>query len=109
MLDCKELVLIDRTIFTSHEIDFVLFCLTLDIQYEVQQTPPGRVSVDMSTAMCRSTYRPMYEPRYWPSDGRDIDRLSANIADIYRYGSRHSVYTLHIDCWRTILVNLKNF
>ena len=43
----------------------------------------SRVSVDRSTAMCRSTYRPMCQPRYRPSDGQHIDRLSADIsADI---------------------------
>ena len=40
----------------------------------------GRVAVDMSTGMCRWTYRPMYQPRYRPSDGRQIDRLSADIS-----------------------------
>ena len=40
----------------------------------------GRVSVDMSTEMCRSTYRPMYQPNYRPSDGQLINRLSADIS-----------------------------
>ena len=39
-----------------------------------------RVSVDMSTEMCQSTYRSMYQPRYRPSDGRHIDRLSSEIS-----------------------------
>ena len=30
--------------------------------------------------MCRSTYRPIYQPRYRPSDCRHIDRLSADIS-----------------------------
>ena len=46
----------------------------------------GRVSVDMSTEMCRWTYRPMYQPRYRSSDGRHINGLSADISvDIVAY------------------------
>ena len=64
------------------------------------------ISVDISTdtrpmyrstyrPICRSTYRPMYQPRYQPSDGRHIDRLSADIsvdiADCRRNIGRPSV------------------
>ena len=40
----------------------------------------GWVLVDMSTEMCQSTYRPMYQPRCRPSDGRHIDQLLADIS-----------------------------
>ena len=40
----------------------------------------GRVSVGMSTEMCRLTYRLMYQPAYRPSDGRHIDQLSADVS-----------------------------
>ena len=54
----------------------------------------GRVSVDMSTAMCQSTYQLMCEPRYRPSDGRHIDRLSADISADIAAGTRPICWTL---------------
>ena len=54
----------------------------------------GRVSFDMSTAMCRSTYRPMCQPRYRPSDGWHIDQLSADISADIAAGTRPIRWTL---------------
>ena len=39
-----------------------------------------RLSADIATEICRSTYRPMCQLRYRPNDGRHIDRLSADIS-----------------------------
>ena len=91
----------------------------------------GLVSVDMSTEMCRSTYRPMYQPRYWPSDGRHIDRLSADISvDIaadtppirwplivggisvdcrWYIGQKLRLLVCKLDAFHPFLVNLKNW
>ena len=56
----------------------------------------GRESVDMSTEMCRSTYRPMYI-------GRVMVDISTEISPIVgRYSGRHSANMSTIDCRRSI-------
>ena len=40
----------------------------------------GWLLVNMSTEICQSTYRLMFQPRYWASDGQHIDGLSADIS-----------------------------
>ena len=89
------------------------------------------ISVDMSTEMCRSTYRPMYQPRYRPSDGRHIDRLSADISvDIaadtrpirwllivggisvdrrWHVGQKLRMLVYKLYAFHPFLINLKNF
>ena len=60
----------------GQHIDRHLTDVSVDIAAEcrpIWRSTVGRVSIDMSTEMCRSTYRPMYLLRYWPSDGRHID------------------------------------
>ena len=50
----------------------------------------------MSAKMCLWTYRPMYQPRYRPSDGRHISRLSADYMQVaVKY--RRNVGSLSID------------
>ena len=40
----------------------------------------GWLLVNMSTEICQSTYRLMFQPRYWASDGQHTDGLSADIS-----------------------------
>ena len=79
----------------------------------------------------RSTYQPMYQPRYPPSDGRHIDRLSADIsvniaADTrpirwplivggisvdrrWYIGQKLRLLAYKLHAFHPFLVNLKNF
>ena len=91
----------------------------------------GWLLVNMSTEICQSTYRLMFQPRYWASDGQHIDGLSADISvdiaadtrpirwplivggisvDRWWYiGQKLRLLVYKLYAFHPFLVNLKNF